>query len=235
MDIRSLKPANVFQQTEYVHSISDDDIAIVCYGHLRSFLYALPKTLLAISGIGNPHIFMHTWASLDYAENNDSTIKNLHNTIKSVCQGYNFVSLQIDRQPLPNTSHPQQYMYYSMWSANQLKKNLENRLLARYKKCIKIRPDIFISQQICDLNLNLNKNFYLSDVGSRHADIVAIGSSRTIDLICSFISRIDFDAACQDMQLKHFEYLSGTLSLEKAPLTYGKDWLILRVNYSSED
>ena len=233
MDIRSLKPANVFQQTEYVHSISDDDIAIVCYGHLRSFLYALPKTLLAISGIGNPHIFMHTWASLDYAESNDSTIKNLPSTIKSVCHGYNFVSLQIDHQLLPNASNPQQYMYYSMWSANQLKKNLENKLLTRYKKCIKIRPDIFISPQICELSST--KSFYFSGVDNRHADIIAIGSSRMIDLICSFISTIDFNATCQNIQLKHFEYLSEVLNLERAPLTYGKDWSIFRVNYYSED
>ena len=51
-------------------------------------------------------------------------------------------------------SHPSAYMYYSMWNANLQKKEFENKLLKRYKYCIKIRPDILLHENIKLLDLN---------------------------------------------------------------------------------
>lgn len=243
MNLNTFNIKTVNQQFSINSEIDDKDIAVICYGHLRSFLYALPTTLSSISKIGNPHIYMHTWDNLDSEigkEFNDNKYIDLPQIIRSICNKFNLVSLQIDSQNsldkfFDKTTFPKaniSYMYYSKWAANQLKKQVENRLLMRYKRCIKIRPDIKIEESIGDLDIK--KEYFFMGFNKSHPDIVALTSSKNMDNICSFIKSIDIKKKQEEVQKDYINYMENILKLKQSTLTYGKDWNIIRLSYFNE-
>ena len=188
MDPRQVKATRIFTQTTPVSSIESDRVAVVCYGHLRSFLFCMPETLKWASQFGIVDIYMHTWDKLNYDTKFDHSLLSFENLIRAVSVDYNLVSLAIDKQPEAISStpsiimeNPWYFMYYSMWVANSFKKQVENELLQRYKLCIKIRPDIIIDSKEAQFSLD-NKEYFFSAKNKKHSDVIAITQSRTMDL-----------------------------------------------------
>jgi len=179
---------------------------------------------------------MHTWDTIESDDNISSNTINLPNLIRSTCTDVELISLQIDSQKnndfenYLSKSSPPAYMYYSMWQANLLKKEFENRMLQRYSKCIKIRPDIIIHKNI--KNIERNQQQYFCSNNGDHFNIVAFTSSKTMDQICSYIGTIDAATSEEKINKEHKDYLIKTLGLKESPLIYGKDWAIIRSSFS---
>ena len=55
-------------------------------------------------------------------------------------------------------------------------------------------------------------------------------NSRTMDLICSHLSRVKENCDQDEVQKDFYQYISKTLSLKRAPFEYAKDWTIARKN-----
>ena len=224
MDIRDLKIKKIYRQDNFKNEILESSIAVICYGHLRSFLYSLQETLYSISQLGEVHLFMHTWDTID--SNEDIFTKNidLPNLIRATCNNIELISLQIDSQQIEKIkinqdkkkSHPSAYMYYSMWNANLQKKEFENKLLKRYKYCIKIRPDILLHENIKLLDLNIPQ--YFCDQNQNHFNIVACSSSKTMDQLCSFVGRLDSSISEDEIQKDHKDYIVKTLGLKPSTM-----------------
>lgn len=234
MDPRQVQATRVFTQSTPVHSIDTDRVAVICYGHLRSFLFCMPETLKWASQFGTVDIYIHTWDKLNYDSRFDRSLLSLEDLVRAVCAGYNLVSLAIDTQPENVSSapanilhNPWYFMYYSMWVANSLKKKMENDLLQRYALCVKIRPDIFIHSKMSMVPLG-GKEYFFTASGEKHSDIVAITKSRSMDLICSFLGQLTDETSQAETQARHYEFISNSLCLEIAPVSYGSDWYIAR-------
>ena len=105
-------------------------------------------------------------------------------------------------------------------------------MLCRYQRCIKIRPDVIVGKEIHALARD--KEYYFSSNMNTHSDILALTTSRTMDSICSFISRFNCDSSPESIQSDNLKYLSEVLGLEKAPMEYGKDWSIIRSSYTRD-
>ena len=112
-----------------------------------------------------------------------------------------------------------------------IQKQVENELLQRYKLCIKIRPDIIIDSKEAQFSLD-NKEYFFSAKNKKHSDVIAITQSRTMDLICSFLGQITDKSTQSNVQKRHYEYLCRNLKLSIAPVSYGKDWSIVRNDVS---
>ena len=234
MDPRQIQATRIFTQSTPVTSIESDRVALICYGHLRSFLFCMPEALKWASQFGTVDIYMHTWDKINYDAIYDHSLLSFENLIKAISVDYNLVSLAIDKQPETQFSapsiileNPWYFMYYSMWVANSLKKQVENDLLQRYPLCIKLRPDIFINSKMEKFSLEKSEYFFSAE-NSRHSDVVAVTHSRTMDLICSFLGQITDKSTQADVQAKHYDYLCKNLKLAIAPISYGKDWFIVR-------
>jgi hypothetical protein len=241
MEARALNITNRFLQHDHLESIESDAIGVLLYGHLRTFLYTMPPTLQSLAKFGELHLYIHTWDTVDSVNDAASTLVNIPQLVHSVCAKARVVSLQVDRQPhkdqrndprlvSPNTLA---YMYYSMLMANSLKKNQENRLLRRYLRCIKLRPDI--QMELCLEQLDSNIDYFFADEDLQHVDICAITSSQTMDRVCSFIGRVDCSQSFDQLRRAYRHYLSEELGMKRAPLAYGKDWWILRSSTFKSD
>lgn len=234
MEVRTLNVASRFLHHEFLDKIQPDALAVIAYGHLRTFLHCLPSTLKSLSALGTPHLFIHTWDRLEAGDHGPLPGIDIPGLLRSVCDNARVISIQVDCQPAdfiglhgnPPRTLGQAYMYYSMWSANNLKKHQENSLLARYSRCIKLRPDIFLDCNLETLSHSVDYLFCADD--RRHSDICALTSSQTMDRVCSYIGRMDCRIPREAQMRSYFEYMSEGLGLKKAPLTYGKDWWILR-------
>lgn len=234
MEARSLNVTNRILQHSRLESIGSDVLAVLIYGHLRTFLYTLPATLKSLAKLGELHLYIHTWDSLNVLDDADPALIDIPLLIYSVCNKARVVSLQVDHQPhqsqannsLLASSKSLPFMYYSMLMANNLKKSQENQLLSRYSRCIKIRPDIYIESSLETLNSSVD--YYFSDEDYRHADIVAMASSQTMDRVCSYIGRVDCSQSADKLRRDYSLYLSEKLAMKCAPLSYGSDWWILR-------
>lgn len=241
MEARSLNVTNRILQHSHLESIRSDALAVVIYGHLRTFLYALPATLKSLAKLGELHLYIHTWDSLDVLDAAEPTLVDIPQLVHSVCDKARLVSLQVDHQPQQSQANDSQlaspnrlaFMYYSMLMANNLKKNQENQLLSRYSRCIKLRPDIQI--ELCLDTLDSSVDYYFSDEDYRHVDIIAIASSQTMDRVCSYIGRVDCSQSDEKLSRDYGHYLSEELAMKRAPLSYGKDWWILRSSIFKSD
>ena len=234
MDIRSLNITNVVNNTTLPKSIDEDKIAVICYGHLRSFLKCLPVTLKTISKYGNLDIYIHTWDCIDLDSSDYFELIELPTIISGLIENYNLISIKVDRQTLNNQNLDNKlfglyHMYYSMWSANKLKKIVENNLLQRYKKCFKLRPDVFFKPQ--SKEDILKENIFFSHDQGKYFDALAFTSSFNMDLICSYISKINLNKNFDLIQSEYYHFLKHTLKLKEANYKYPTDWNILRVRY----
>lgn len=234
MDIRSVNVVNLVNNTTLPKSIDNDKIAVICYGHLRSFLKCMPVTLKTISKFGKLDIYLHTWDCFDLNEPNYTELLEIPPIIKGLTSKYNLISLKIDRQNLNHNSSDKRslglyHMYYSMWSANQLKKEVENKLLQRYRKCFKLRPDILFNP--VTNNSVLEDNVFFSFKEKKHFDILAYTSSLNMDLICSYIRKLNLNKNIEEINKDYFLFLKDTLKLNNSSYEYSLDWSIVRSKY----
>ena len=233
MDPRELNFNCKYKLVKPVTNIEPNRVAIICYGHLRSFLNCLPYTLNWASQYGTLDIYLHTWSEIDIGEENLNNFIELPRIIMAAIGKHNLVSLTVDEQ-LKRIDYQKKieswyYMYYSIWCANNQKKEIENKLLTRYQRCIKIRPDVKVNP-VKFQQLDKSENYYFSASEKNHSysDLIAITNSRTMDLICSYLSRVKENGVQDEVQKEFYQYISKILGLKRAPFEYSKDWTISR-------
>ena len=233
MDPRELNFNCKYKLVKPVNNIEPNRVAVICYGHLRSFLNCLPYTLNWASQYGVLDIYLHTWNKLDVGEEYSNNYINLPSIIMAAIGHHNLVSLTVDEQLTKmnneNKIKSWYYMYYSIWCANNQKKEIENQLLTRYQRCIKIRPDVKVNpKKFQKLEILENYYFSASDNNYTYSDLIAVTNSRTMDLICSHLSRVKENVDQDEVQKDFYQYISKTLGLKRAPFEYSKDWTIAR-------
>ena len=175
---------------------------------------------------------MHTWDVLDSL---DDSPQIFIESLRALISKYgSIIAIKVDQQnPTQQSINPLSYMYYSMWSANRLKREHENNSMIRYDRCIKTRPDVLIQPKTSS-SLPINGDFYFFGADENYSDICAISSSFVMDKICNFLINVEFEQSKQELLRRNLLYLRDELSLTNAPLLYGKDWSIIRSSYSRE-
>ena len=234
MDPRELNLLKIYEHSNFSQDQISDRIAVIFYGHLRSFLYCIPTSLAWISKFNDIDIYIHTWDEFDPDATEPSCNSIIVDLIYAVLKGYNISGLVIESQP-KDKNHPRwYYMYYSLWASNNLKKKVENTLLSRYKRCIKIRPDSLLSSSYeskSNLFFDNNKEYFLCRDDKSCCDIIASTYSQTMDTICSYLAKIDTNRSQETIGLCHYEYLTKKLHLIPFDFKYGQDWKVIRANY----
>ena len=88
------------------------------------------------SELGKPiwvlDIYLHTWSELDVGEEYLNNYIDLPSIVRAVLGQHNLVSLTVDEQSTEisneNKIKSWYYVYYSIWYANNQKKEIENKL-----------------------------------------------------------------------------------------------------------
>ena len=227
--IKGIHTKRIYSIRNPSHDISENSIAVLYYGHLRSFITCMPETLKNLENEGDLHIYMHTWNSIDTRKNNSDALANWQMILNSVLSQYKIANLCIEEQKLTKEDNDEntsaQYMYYSLWKSNQLKKDIENDQLKRYKRCIKLRPDIRLLR---GPRIDYNNWYYLSGKSNKHSDIVATSDSQTMDRICEFFVNLDSTKKSAVIQEENRKFLEKNLLKKNIEYLYGKDWEIIR-------
>jgi len=184
------------------------NIAVIIYGHMRSFEKCYPSLIKFILEPFNPDIFIHTWSL------NESSTPSWHHShcnkihpidsdrIKSL---YNPISLLIEEQPtLPSDFNKVvdgvnffgfNCMYQSLSKANSLKLAHEIKNGSSYDIVVKIRPDVLLKKAIpfnfssdiaankIHIAGNKKNNMDMSIHGYAAVDIINIACSNTMNTI----------------------------------------------------
>ena len=163
----------------------EGSLSVILYGHLRSYSYTLPLTLHYLSRFSNLHFFVHTWDVLDiYPDSPPIFLESL----KALLSNYGrIIAIKVDQQiPTIKVNNPLAYMYYSMWSANLIKREHENASMQRYSRCLKLRPDVLI-QPTSNQSLPSHGDYFFYGKEEELSDICALSSSFVMDRICNFL------------------------------------------------
>ena len=194
----------------------------------------MPSTLSWISKYHDIDVYIHTWDQFDPDSSQPDCHRIIVDLIYAVLKDYNLCGLVIESQPKDKQNARWYYMYYSLWSSNNLKKKVENTLLSRYKRCLKIRPDTLLSPTNKDLSISFldsKKEYFLCRRDRSVCDVIACSNSQTMDAICSYLSKIDTSRSQESLSLHHYDYLTEKLQLIPYNFDYGTDWKIIRINY----
>jgi len=230
-------------------------IALIIYGHMRSFESCFPNLDRFLLKPFKPDIFIHTWSVNESttASWHKSHIKNINKinieTIKSL---YNPTSFIIENQPCIESSFNKvvdgvnffgfNCMYHSLSKANSLKQTKEAKMGYKYDIVIKIRPDILIKKPIpFDFKMPiLNKNVYIAGNkksmtdNSIHSyaaiDILNIASSSSMDTICNLSYYVyEFFNTSNAKQNGFANFiLKQKLNPIMIDYNYNQDWEIIR-------
>jgi len=119
--------------------------------------------------------------------------------------------------------------FYSVWAANQLKKQYEEEHGFRYDGVIRLRTDIMFYhpidlRQLDPSKITLPMN-YEHDGTVRKCDFVAFGSSELMDIYCDYYQNLDWvfsqpygEICCNEKHL--IKYLSAFLPEREAGMVY---------------
>jgi hypothetical protein len=234
-------------------------VALIMYGHLRTYKKCFDKLKENFLDTYNPDIFIHTW---DETEARTRSWHNRHTKVEKVDrklineikQMYNPKALSIDSQhavandkTTPNnliSAKGQQYMLYSMFAANKLKRDYEVKNNFRYDTVIKIRPDIMLLSPLTltkqkpncvSIAANRTVSTHTNNIHKyRACDIINIANSMDMDIICDVDKHfktffVDNVVNKRFIHSGFVDYmLSRKLKLEFKDYVYNKDWTIVR-------
>ena len=230
-------------------------IAVIIYGHMRSFEFCFPNLHKFLLKPLNPDVFIHTW-SLNESSTpswHKSHRKNIHKiNFESIISRYNPTSFIIENQPSIESSFNKvvdgvnffgfNCMYHSLSKANSLKQTEEVKRGCKYDIVVKIRPDILINKPIPfnfktfvsdnDVYIAGNKKNGAEDsiYGYAAVDILNISSSTSMDIICNlsyYVYEFFNSANAKQNGFSNF-ILKQKLKPIMLEYAYNKDWQIIR-------
>lgn len=230
-------------------------IAVIIYGHMRSFKSCFPNLYKFLLKPLNPDVFIHTWS---YNESSTPSWHKLHNknihkiNHEEIISRYNPTSFVIEQQPSIESNFNKvvdgvnffgfNCMYHSLSKANSLKQTEEVKTGQKYDIVIKIRPDILINKPI---PFNFKNPIFDNDVyiaGNKRngpedsirsysaIDILNISSSTSMDIICNLSYYVyEFFNSSNAKQNGFANFiLEQKLQPFMLEYNYNKDWEIIR-------
>jgi hypothetical protein len=234
-------------------------VALIMYGHLRTYKKCYKNLKVNLLDVYNPDVFIHTWDETEARtiswHNRHTDIKQLSEAdIKEISDMYKPSRMLIQKQePVENdittpnnaiSSKGQEYMLYSLWAANEMKKSYEKDNGFKYDLVIKIRPDIMLLSpmklapiKMGSVTIAANRTVPRHSQNPQHyraCDIINICNSTDMDKIC--LVKNEFQEFFVDNVInKNFIHsgfvdflLSKKLKLNFVDYVYNKDWTILR-------
>ena len=194
--------------------------ALCISGHLRTFNYTYSSILENIIEPLNCDVFIHTWNVLgaptgknigDINKQNDKTLNYLDLIDKTYAP--KLISIENGTSKLTEfiketsdikvPSDEQQYvmthiglhisMFYSLFAANNLKKEYEN-ITGKYDLVIRLRPDLHFYEKLTFDRFEDKNSIYVPEIATYTNDglndQVAIGSSELMDKYCDIYNEV---------------------------------------------
>lgn len=179
-------------------------VALCLSGHLRSYNKAFSSLQTAILETYRPDVFLASWNTYGYdGIRGDSSVINSRVQLDELQDLYNPKALSIESV---KTWEAEKYrsniclgnrnpqiilgMFYSIWKANELKKNHEKKHGFTYDCVIRARPDLRFDNV---LEIAEGDGIYVPGFGSYNgiADQFGYGSSEYMDRYSNTINNID--------------------------------------------
>lgn len=186
-------------------------VAVILYGHLRTFSRCAPALLKHIRTPLNADLFLHTWSELDsttptwYPENWKIN-KDISNIKDCVEKTYSPTCFQIDT-PIVREEIKNEFLYdhnkkprislmglysamTSLKRAMELLNQFEKKEKVKYEYIIVTRPDIYFE---CSTTLFFNKNIQIFDEGIIGCNALSVDQFKIGD--CLINRKTGFDTA----------------------------------------
>lgn len=185
------------------HLASKRRIAICLSGYVRNWEHCLDSFKLHAIQNYDCDIFIHTWDKKDYflriQNPTDLDVEKLESGFlpKSILveEKPDFVlsDLQISKNNENRDCAGIMSMFYSIYKANELKRNYEDKFNIKYDVVIRTRPDVLYSSNI-DIPINMNSDrLYVPIHGDFLGlnDQIAFGSSEIMNKYSNIYNRVD--------------------------------------------
>ena len=185
-------------------------IAVLLFGHLRTFEYCAPFLRANLLDKYNCDVFMHTWDTFDsetlaWYNRTDKTTKISDDILQKIKELFNPKKIEIGHQVIKketiiksliddkkNSLNGMLFMFQSMNCANSLRKQYEKETGIKYDIVIVTRPDVAlfnflniekILKESKIMNLDLNKTRFFAGLYGAADTNVGLIISRISDIL----------------------------------------------------
>jgi len=225
-------------------------IALIIYGHMRTYRECYPSLLNNLLGPLQPDVFIHTW------DETEARTRTWHNRqgdpepldVDALRDLYRPKAMLVETQPpvdpdrvTPNNKlsyDGQRFMLESLQKACALRWQHEAANGVRYSVVIKIRPDIKLLEplrfEIPDNNVVLIASNLRPDGKRKACDILNVATSANMDMVCTVHDHFEEFYAENFINgtFVHSGFVDFIVSLGLRPVYldyhYGKQWTIVR-------
>jgi len=226
-------------------------VALLIYGHMRTYTQCFPFLRANLLGSLQPDVFLHTWDETeprtrtwhnrqgDAAPLDAAKVRATYQPVDMIVETQPPVS---DRRVTPNNNlsyHGQKFMLESLQKACALKRQYEAEHYFDYDVVMKIRPDIKL---LDPFELRVPETRRIVHIagnrrpGGEHTacDILNVAMSNTMNSICNAYDHFDrfYVQNFNEGQFIHSGFVDYLLSLGLRPVfleyLYGESWTIGR-------